>query len=168
MTLDGAECLVFFLGGMRNTATTPAMFLGFSSNPALPFLQNAASTSRVRPFFPFQLNRLTDTDGDGFSEYLDPLPAQQNPYLYLMGYTPATYKPLYSGSYSNSDPTSRLTSIYTQSATKAWNPNTYQVISPGQDGNYGSGGLYSPNGSSLSEADNDNITNFNTGGTLGN
>ncbi len=87
--LNGAECLAFFLGGVSDsgTATRPN---GFSKNPSQPFSQTG--TNRVAPFFDFVPSRLVDKDGDGFWEYVDPIPSQSSPYLYFdsndgQGYT---------------------------------------------------------------------------------
>ena len=78
--LNGAECLVFFLGGLNSgTPTTPSL-IGFSKNPVTPW--SAAGENRDAPFFDnFSSNRLVDVDGDGALEFLDSLPDQKTPYL---------------------------------------------------------------------------------------
>ena len=78
--LNGAECLVFFLGGVGdpNSGTT---LIGFTKNPSIPFSQSGAS--RTKPFFDFVSSRLVDKDGDQFPEYVDPIPSQTSPYLYF-------------------------------------------------------------------------------------
>ena len=78
--LNGAECLVFFLGGVRDAATGTTMN-GFSKSPTNPF--SPSGSNRVKPFFDFNPARLVDKDVDGFFEYVDPLPSQSSPYLYF-------------------------------------------------------------------------------------
>ena len=77
--LNGAECLVFFLGGV--TDTTGSIPNGFSKSPTSPFSQ--AGTNRQKPFFDFVSARLVDKDADQMPEYLDPLPSQSSPYIYF-------------------------------------------------------------------------------------
>ncbi len=94
--LNGAECLVFFLGGMIDG--TSGAFVGFAKDPEHPFASASgagAITNREGPYFEFKgaLNtstgaytgRLTDIDGDLVPEYRDPWPGQQRPYAYFNG-----------------------------------------------------------------------------------
>jgi hypothetical protein len=78
--LNGAECLVFFLGGVTTSATNNTLN-GFSKDPSQPF--SRTGVNREKPFFDFVPARLVDKDGDGFPEYCDPLPSQSSPYLYF-------------------------------------------------------------------------------------
>jgi type II secretory pathway pseudopilin PulG len=80
MDLNGAECLVFFLGGMTRSATDPTP-IGFSKDPSQPLTRGGVN--RVKPYFDFVTTRLVNKDGDGFSEYVDPIPSQTSPYLYF-------------------------------------------------------------------------------------
>ena len=62
--LDGAECLVFFLGGRWDTGAgsgNTGALVGFSKNPVNPF---AFGGNREGPFFEFKVGRLIDSDGD--------------------------------------------------------------------------------------------------------
>ena len=77
--LNGAECLVFFLGGV--TDSSGKTLNGFSKNPSQPFSQSG--TNRVKPFFDFDSARLVDKNGNKFPEYVDPIPSQTSPYLYF-------------------------------------------------------------------------------------
>ena len=77
--LNGAECLVFFLGGVPDSS---GGLDGFSKNPSQPFKKGG---TRVGPFFNFESGRLTAPDASGNDkapEYLDPLPGQIAPYIY--------------------------------------------------------------------------------------
>jgi prepilin-type N-terminal cleavage/methylation domain-containing protein len=108
ITLNGAECLVFFLGGVNSTnvvdktgATigtagdpiTEWAPLGFSTNPANPFARGGA---RLGPYHDFNIGRLRNRDGatdaEGFPEYIDPLPGQTNPILYASSYGGKGYR----------------------------------------------------------------------------
>ncbi len=103
VTLRGAECLVFFLGGM----IVEEQQIGFSKNPANPFFlgddANASSkidqneidrSNREGPFFEFVFARLVNIDNNGVFEYVDPLANQTQPYVYLSSYDGQAYVPL--------------------------------------------------------------------------
>ncbi len=167
--LNGAECLVFFLGGARSFDSAysggkgnagRARPDGFSANPINPF---ADGGSRVGPFLELDAARLVDTDDDGFFELLDTLPNQTQPYQYLSSYDGRGYQPFgYDGSANNADDEvlpDTLKSAYLKNDTKwgdspaaapsggtagnCWNGKSYQIISPGMDAQYGVGGSYS-------------------------
>ena len=150
--LNGGECLVFFLGGVTDAASGQAM-IGFSKNPARPFLQ--AGNNRIGPYFEFDPTRLMDFDGDQMPEYRDSLISQTMPIAYLSANDGAGYD---IGDIAGSG----MTDVYRVSAGgAAYKPKSFQIISPGADQQYGLGGVYNPeNTGSLSEADRDNITNF--------
>lgn len=79
--LNGAECLVFFLGGVPDTNPSQPSLIGFSKNPTTPF--DRVASNRIGPFFTFDSTRLVDKDGDNVVEFVDPLPSQASPYLYF-------------------------------------------------------------------------------------
>lgn len=186
ITLNGAECLVFFLGGMvdRSSGTVPSNWIlkGFSKNPRNPF--NVDGDSREGPFNEFQNGRLVDVNGNGMPEYVDPLPSQQTPYLYASSYdgrgyeettdttSPAAAMSIYGD--VNIDPHRVYYQSYnpTGDAGATWKDKSYQIVSPGYDGLYGM--QNNPGGnparpfflfnvdekSNLGDADKDNLTNF--------
>ncbi|MFO1008392.1 MAG: prepilin-type N-terminal cleavage/methylation domain-containing protein [Planctomycetaceae bacterium] len=191
--LNGAECLVFFLGGVpvrTGNPDGPWVLNGFSENATDPLSQGGA---RVGPFFEFDPSRLMNFEGDSSTdpeympEYRDSLPSQKNPILYAssyggLGYRDAdvqlTSQPVYSTGYST-PPTGfayvyrRYTGSYPASTTNFnsapfLSPKSVQLISPGIDGEYGWGGLLN-NDMELVEprieraAERDNITNFKNG-----
>lgn len=164
LALDGAECLLFFLGGVRDPGQPADVWVptGFSKNPYDPF---APGGTRVGPFFEFEFSRIRDTDGDHVPEYLDPLAGQTKPYLYVSSYGGQGYN-------TTVDLGGRMSDVYRQSnGGPAWQSRGFQIISPGQDGEYGTGGEYQPEkaDSLLSggrSVEQDNITNFH-GNTLG-
>ena len=201
--LNGAECLVFFLGGVNTGSAATPNLQGFSKNPLSPW---TATGNPDGPFMEFDSGRLVDVDGDGVVEYLDALPGQTTPILYLSGagssmnkdndavaddfdvFTDAPLSFSFHASKNMSFP-------YTKpGGTVPYNKDTFQLISPGDDGLYGPGGYFEDgvdvgdldlNGNSTilnADADSDgvfevtdfiearrveadNITNFN-GGTL--
>jgi type II secretory pathway pseudopilin PulG len=209
VTLNGAECLTFFLGGMIDTNS--GGFVGFAKDPAHPFAaasQNATGdapyviTARQGPFMelkgalkiPFSSTpgtgnwsgRLTDQDNDWMPEYMDPLPQQTMPYVYFsaaggsyrtgVGAPPAgPANPTPTPSWYNADGFPFLNYAYYVSVnpmsargSAPYKPQGFQIISPGPDGLYGTGGRFNPDDtSSLSREDRDNITNFHSG-RLGN
>lgn len=178
--LKGTEALVFFLGGVRrNTGAAPATLtnelVGFSKNPANPFAQPAAgSSTRVGPFFDFDTGRLI-ANPDGTNDagtvpqlvYRDAV-SPSNPYIYASTAATGSYRdgitaattdfPAISGGFFRAYRKTSATGPF-------WNPNSYQLISPGFDGDYGDGGVYDPNNTGLltPASENDNLTNFATG-----
>ncbi len=175
--LDGADCLAFFLGGLRDT--TSGALVGFSKNPQNPFVTGG---NREGPFFEFKTIRLGDNDGDGIFEYRDPIQGQTNPYLYFGNGFRVKADPSDATKWINADNwgtatnQQRMKRAYYQpganfnlpagpSQSTAHNKSTYQLISPGFDFQYGDGGTFNTqDGSGLtSDDDHDNITNFHPG-----
>lgn len=160
VTLNGAECLVLFLGGTFEVdANGRFTYLGFSKNPRTPFAKGGA---RIGPFYEFSaiVDRLQDLDGNGFAVMVDSIDGSESPYLYL---TPQGYKPASNNNNNTSTAPihsgGALAEAYRQTATAYWKPKDYQLISAGLDGQFGSGGLVS----AASPQDKDNITNFSSG-----
>lgn len=199
--LNGAECLVFFLGGPQSydSTSTPENSRpnGFSANPANPFAEGG---TRVGPFLEFDAARLVDVSvpKNGFFELLDPLPNQTMPYQYLSSYDGKGYQP---GGFDGDVTTTNDNEVFgtllspylkndanwpkgsippgqppkANGAADCWNGKSFQIISPGFDGEYGIGGSYSSqNGIAIHPSDSkrtrdarkaeaDNITNFSGG-----
>ena len=223
--LKGAECLVFFLGGMPAgpavnddgaiDVTRPSRELaGFSDNPRDPFsvlgsgggsYAVADKNRRTGPFYDFDPSRLIYPDeiGDGvWFMYVDRYAGQRTPILYAESNEGRAYAPRdvrygagrAGSAFLNADGTPslaygpyRFTAAINTDAdpdvpSGAFvNPKGYQLISPGEDGQFGGGGLYQDEeyktfrlvGGVGSYAEplgddpgNDNITNF-ARGTLG-
>ena len=191
VTLNGAECLVFFLGGIIDGSS--GGLVGFAKDPAHPFAQASgpgAITNREGPFFTFKgarvsagnfNGRLMNASGDpAFPEYKDPLPQQTKPYLYFSAstgsYATQGTNPLAPISmmnpWVNVDCFGIMPNAYYSKFDKysspqmsvPYKPKGIQIISPGPDTNYGFGGLFDPDKvSALSLDDKDNITNFHPG-----
>ncbi len=168
VNLSGAECLVYFLGG--GVDPTSGALVGFSANPTDPLrLDAGATTTRVGPFYEFGSSgldsttkkwtgRLIDADSDNYPELLDTLPSQQAPYLYFSSDGGKRY--------SADDNSARIAAPYYKgsSGTRPYNEDSFQIISPGVDFSYGTGGNFVPGDlSALSEGDRDNIVNFHPG-----
>lgn len=186
LVLNGSECLAFFLGGLYRQDSGKFSPTGFSSNPANPF---AAGGTRKGPFFgELPTTRFVDKDSDGVPELLDTLPNQQNPYLYFSSYGGRGYQPYgYDGAAGGNDDEfdssgtpafvpadDRIIYLTGPGATALpHNAKSFQIISPGFDGQYfGStaaarGGEWSDESTfSLSNdrvTERDNITNFSNG-----
>ncbi len=163
--LDGAECLVFFLGGMKDPAS--GALIGFSKNPVNPFVTGG---NREGPFFEFKSDRLVDRDGDGYMEYLDPIPGQQEPYLYFANGYRVIVDPNNSAQWVNADAQFghlRMPRAYYQTIAGATvplgaqsnphNKTSFQIISPGFDFSYGVGGVYNPNSPVVEDANNNGV-----------
>lgn len=167
--LTGDECLVFFLGGMPDYApgSTVPTLRGFSKNSRWPLA--IAGENRDGPFYTeFKGERLLDglndpVDGSGnpipddIPSYLDSLPAQEAPLWYSVSTN---------GRYANGD-----LAYYQADGNTPWNRESYQLISPGLDGEFGdiqktatTRAVYSDSTDfSARLAERDNITNFSGG-----
>lgn len=168
LTLTASECLVFFLGGVRVSGTENTL-AGFSKNPVNPF--NQTGSNRTTPF-EFDVARLVDTDSDGMLEYVDPIEGQQTPMLYVSSNN--------GQGYSNTD--GSLNYYVQEDGTTPWHKDGFQLISPGEDGEYGFDPAPNPFDSTggatdsrpvfsseteVSLPERDNIASFNPGATLG-
>jgi prepilin-type N-terminal cleavage/methylation domain-containing protein len=172
IAITGAECLVFFLGGLfipnnQGDFTQGGAMVGFSKNPANPFSFASANSARVGPFHEFKPNRLVilDPTGRKIPSYLDPLPDQSAPILYLSSYEGRGYEQADLAVFG--DTSLDMSNVYRQNSNNGppWNGKSYQIISPGFDGRYGVGGKFDPNTAETDltgnrEPERDNITNF--------
>jgi general secretion pathway protein G len=168
--LNGAECLVFFLGGLNSNATGTASLIGFSKNPREPW--GALGENRDIPFFEFDVDRLVDIDGDAVPEYVDQLPDQQTPIMYLSSQGKSYRRTNSATDFDDFDihggPTNPadMSMLYMGADAKTpLRPAGYQLISPGLDGLYGVGGAYTNGDEFVSNriVESDNITNFSGG-----
>jgi prepilin-type N-terminal cleavage/methylation domain-containing protein len=110
-TLDQAEALVFWLGGMPTpckpdgTPVASNRLFGFNKDRDSPFKRDAATQEatdplrfRTNPYFDFKPERLADLDGDGWLEYLPQNPSGGSliaPFVYFDAdtYTRSTTAP---------------------------------------------------------------------------
>jgi prepilin-type N-terminal cleavage/methylation domain-containing protein len=162
-TLDPAETLVFWLGGQSPNG-------GLRANDVMP-LQLANGTGEAKVYFPFKQDTFTDNDGDGWYEY--PVGyGMGTPFVYFdarsyvayhqSGYAVSINSVAHGTAKPYTDPSSG------QAATSQAgfiNPQTYQIITAGQDGFFGTGGHPYPTGP-YPPQERDNITNFSDGSTL--
>lgn len=158
--IEGDQCLVFFLGGMRYGTNTP---IGFNVDKTNPTAQT--NGARTGPFFEFETARLTTTAA--FPSYKDPY---GTPYAYFaskypgMNNYPNRYVPNVAGLLGPNDCetlTSPVAGVvffvpYFQGTVPALAPaswpvatsfkfckgDTFQIISAGKDKQFGTGGQY--------------------------
>jgi hypothetical protein len=156
-SVSPAQALVFWLQGFSPDTEHP-----------LSGLANAPST----PFFPFDQSRLVNTWATSnptifqrFAVYA-PANGQNAPYVYCAGQNYTT-QPAFPGTWTSQGGTGTCKPYLQDGATYA-NPNSFQIISAGLDGNYGSGGGSYPSGTNYAAGDLDNITNFSNGTNLQN
>ena len=171
--LDPAEALVYFLSQTRNDVRDP---LG--------------TNGEVRKYFDFQETRLRDDDGDGFNEYYPPS-GDEAPYVYFDGRTmttatgPTVMYVTAAFPKTNGDPRiSQLGRIrpFQTNSSKWIEPNKYQLFCAGLDSHFGvddsTSGLpvpkqfpdpnyYQQVPTADRKLDEDNITSFSEGQTLG-
>jgi prepilin-type N-terminal cleavage/methylation domain-containing protein len=186
--MDQAEALVFWLGGFSLTSGTDKL-TGFSADPLWPLGQPNGMGVWIRPTtrftqvsagsgFDLDTTKLTNSDSDTNWEYTPkfskaPLvyfdssryAGTTNPPDNTMKYTP-------SGSLSGFARPYALTSVVSGMTTTVTyaNPKSFQIISSGQDDDYGTTAvatpLVYPTGTGYSPGDMDNITNFCDRATL--
>jgi prepilin-type N-terminal cleavage/methylation domain-containing protein len=138
--LEGDQCLVFFLGGIPTTGGC----LGFSKNPYDP---TAAGGERIK-FYDFKGSRLQKKHGDNFYSYMNPYDNKAQPYAYFSsGERQNGYNSAVTG-LGASDCASLGVSPYASSwpaqgqTTPTPNfikPESFQLISAGEDGQFGPG-----------------------------
>lgn len=164
VTLNGPECLVFFLSGRFKDGRP----VGFSKDPTNPF--RVDNSGRDGPFFEFRggfngqhfTDRFIDANNNRFPEYLSCLPGAKQPYLYVDLERPLSIVTLKQslGGY--------MPDIYRSTPGDAgtpWNDGTYQLICASYDDEFGEGGFLKlepdnfPN-SNDRKFDRDNLTNF--------
>lgn len=124
--LQGHQCLVFFLGGVKDGTNT---CYGFSSNPKNPLAPYVLGSGEVRkgPFFDFRPNRM---GGDG--GYRDVYGTKSFAYFSTSG-SP--------GSYGNHCGDLGVTP-YTDASGAFVRPNSFQIISAGVNMRFGPGGPF--------------------------
>ncbi|HEY7425911.1 MAG TPA: type II secretion system protein [Gemmataceae bacterium] len=148
--LQGAECLVFFLGG----APGP-LGQGFSNDPADPA---HVGVSIQPPAFEFKTSRLVASAfAPGYNVYLNNYGKKALPYLYFTSY--------YQGNDYQADCASYGVVPYTDPATSRYiYPNSFQIISAGALGVYGPGGaIWNPRTGTTNVSAMDNQANFAPG-----
>ncbi len=147
--LQGHECLVYFLGGIPTAVPTPGV-LGFSNNPRNPTTQGGERFT----FFEFNTSRLLDPDvgegtANGYYSYRDAY--NKMPYAYFSSYKKDNRYNRYFAVLGNSDcvklkdplnPNAPIVWPYAftlGSSARYLKPDTYQIVSAGSDGIFGSG-----------------------------
>ncbi|MBC7821028.1 MAG: hypothetical protein IAG10_29435 [Planctomycetaceae bacterium] len=148
----GSQCLVFFLGG----PATKGKLTGFAMNPDDPL---SVEGKRDAPFFDFDPHRLDFSADAAFPSYRDSLPNQTQPYLYATSSW---------GGYNSDDLGGKMAKVYTASDGRPWMHRSFQIISPGLDSTYGTGGPYDSKTAADQlqgnrQVERDNVTNFSQG-----
>jgi type II secretory pathway pseudopilin PulG len=158
LILTGAECLVFFLGGVTTeevTASGTAIVTpkGFSKVPSAPF--TSLTGARSGPFYEFKPNQLvpsttaiSGSTNQRMYAYVDSIPGQTKPLQYFSSYGGTGYR-VYGldGQQGTAGDNEAIPNtfgwVYTKSPGSGttlaapYNPNGFQLISPGLDGEYG-------------------------------
>jgi prepilin-type N-terminal cleavage/methylation domain-containing protein len=138
MTLEGEQCLVFFLGGKQTTVNGVNGCLGYSTNPNNPM---GGGADTINPFFDFKSNRLL---GDAATPFMYANPYGKtvaNAYAYFSSYkTRNGYNRYYNAQNNpNSDCASLGVWPYLDPVGNYHNPETFQIISSGVDKQFGQG-----------------------------
>lgn len=135
-TLLGMEALVFLLGGYADSSNGAPNFVGFSSNPLNPMDVNNPKYKTKGPFYEFKQKQIVSGTN----------------YFTMVNNSGGSYAYFSSSDYSNAllNPPGTVISPYhktasgTATASSYYNAKTFQLISSGQDKNFGPGGYYNP------------------------
>ena len=143
-TLQGQECLVFFLGGIPTTSGGVNGCTGFATNPSDPSYHVKTAGATVNPpLYDFKSNRLKVGQSLKFFHYLDAYGKQ--PYAYFSSYKTMNGYNRYFLTPGGSDCASLPSTSpegpwpYAEDKNRYLNPNGFQIISPGKDGVFGKG-----------------------------
>ena len=158
---------------MNAPGQAPVGFAKHPQYPFAPSMTTSGVTvvaNREGPFYEFSnISQFTDIDNNGINEWKDALSGQTNPYLYFSSYEGRGYD-ISELAVSNGSfvflhdfyrvSASSLPALLPPSAPNfvngklvpagsqtlpAQKPQTFQIISPGYDTNYGIGGVVNPN-----------------------
>ncbi len=135
-TLDANQVMMFFLTGGKYTR-----FTGFSTSKTKPFDVSTVTTSttRVGPFFEVPMDRMEkDNSGNHTGRLLDPW---GNPYAYF-GAVNDGYNSAWG--FTHNSVTVRPFSLGSGSPTKWANQKGVQIVSSGANGQFGTGGAWTP------------------------
>jgi prepilin-type N-terminal cleavage/methylation domain-containing protein len=149
--LEGDQCLVFFLGGFPNVVNGMLTVQGIPTDPTM--WNPAAPDPQATKYFQFDLGRLASRGGNPFPSYLDYFKKQ--PYVYFSS------NKRENGYFAGANTIG--VSPYVKQATppQYWNPSTFQIISAGEDGQFGPGGLWTPGAATqIAAGGKDDLTNF--------
>jgi len=110
-----------------------------------------------------------------FPVYLDEIDGQTRPYVFASsyggkGYRDDTVNSSVPGYSDIETPAALGFRVYRMGSTTPWLPKKYQIVSPGFDGEYGTGGVFNPEasdpfagGGPVRLPERDNLTNFHKG-----
>jgi hypothetical protein len=151
---------VFWLGGIPHEGKVT----GFSTNPRDPVYHITHGGPVTPPFYEFDANRLVIYSGNAKSvkgrstfhlSYLDAFAAgdRSKPYAFFSSFKARN-------GYGNDCPTLGV-EPYFMASGQFYNPNTFQIISAGQNQLFGPGGQWPPqNAAAISATTADDLANF--------
>ncbi len=184
VVIQGHECLPFFLGGVPQNAAGKWSLTGFCTSPVNPFQSPTNAPNRSKSEYDFDNGRLSDTDGNGFPEYLDSYGGPTDPGViaYFSSYEGSGYDPddinlaepddlgtypTTNGAFAvGNDPTASnasntpgfasspspnplLQSPQNSTQVAWWKAQSFQLFTSGRDRQFGVGGSYDPNSTSI-------------------
>jgi hypothetical protein len=162
VTLEGEECLVFFLGGVQQSSGNENLCVGFATDPSNP-MSTTDMNNRIGPFFQFGGSRLVVSPVAGHQAnpvlvYNDPY---GTPYAFFSSYRTRNGFNRYG---STDCPTLGVSPYYNtvNNVTQYYNPESVQIISAGANKQFGAGNQWTPATASQINAGNgaDDMSNF--------
>lgn len=148
VTLEGQQCLVFYLGGVADTSAGAPRMTGFSENPLNPL--DTAAKGRIGPFYEFEANRLTNAR---YPSYLD---RYGTPIAYFGGTGGANS---YVGG-CPSLPGLGASAGFPDGAGRFMKPSGFQIVSAGRNKAFGSPAAWNPLTGSTDGNARDDVSNF--------
>jgi prepilin-type N-terminal cleavage/methylation domain-containing protein len=162
VTLEGEECLVFFLGGWEQTSGATHLCVGFSTNPTSP-MDTSDMNHRIGPFYQFEGSRLAVSPVQGHQA--NPILVYNDPYGTPYAYFSSFRTRNGFNRYPTGDCLTLGVSPYQDTQSTFYNPETIQIISAGANKKFGAGGpnpVWTPATAAQVNAGNgiDDMTNF--------
>jgi len=160
VVLEGHQCLVFYLGGIAETAGTATRMKGLADN-ALDPVHGAGD--RIGPFYEFESARLSTAFSRG-SKYPSYLDRYGVPYAYFGGLAANSYVSYCPSLPCPANAGNALTGpyAYQESAARFTNPDTFQIVSAGKDKKFAAGGIWNPTKGSTDLNATDDVCNFSS------
>lgn len=161
--IDPSEALVFWLVAVDTSAQAPFAASAPANLAAAKIAVQDSNLSR----FQFKPGQLTDPDGDGWPSYC-PLYTDLSPYAYFHHATYASANARFAHPTGATNGGVARPYYSSASPVRFIAPQKFQIISTGLDGSYGANAQkVFPIGTNYVLADEDNITSFSEGATLG-
>lgn len=147
--------------GVGSPAQSLCLWLrGFSDDPEHPISKLLDVQNANHPFFPFDPVRLRYPAGESGCPVYLPKGRGDAPYVFFSSVNYATQAPFTADVKQGGRGIARPYRADRPAKYEFMNPNSFQIVSAGADGDYGGGNGSYPSGDGYEAGDNDNLANF--------